>query len=289
MPSGRSASREGADPVRDDGPVHGPHRGRADPARRRLPLEPLRLDGRRPLHADRARVRLDVPRPGARRAVDERQGSANGRAFIGRDAIRRELARADVALAAHRARRRLERLRPDLRRSRAHPAEGPHPGPGRVLRLRRRAEPARLRDEPDVLADAPAPHCAGAGAAGPNGRGLACQAGGWRAPPLRVLRRGSRSSPCSTRSEGRPDDGEDQRRQVERREAVPARRALDGRGPHLRRDRHRWRAQRPHERRLPGEGGPEDARPRAPADLRRRGDHGGAPAGLLVHDASRTR
>ena len=43
--------------------VHAAHRGRPAPARRRLRLEPLRLERRPPLHADRARLGLDVPRP----------------------------------------------------------------------------------------------------------------------------------------------------------------------------------------------------------------------------------
>ena len=76
---------------------------------------------------DRARPRLDAPRPGDRRPRVHR--------------ARRDPARAgrqDVALEAHRARRRLARLRPDLRRGRAHPAQGPHADPGRVLHLRRR-------------------------------------------------------------------------------------------------------------------------------------------------------
>ena len=73
--------RAGRDPVRDDRAVHGPHRGRPGPPRRRLPLEPVRLDGRRPLDADRARAGLDVPRPraGHERAPAPRRRSATGR------------------------------------------------------------------------------------------------------------------------------------------------------------------------------------------------------------------
>ena len=70
----RSGTRSGGvgrgqrrDPVRDDRPVHGPDRGRAPAPRRRLPLEPLRLDRRRPVDPDRARPRLDGPRPRDRR------------------------------------------------------------------------------------------------------------------------------------------------------------------------------------------------------------------------------
>ena len=63
-----AASRgQGDHPDRDDRAVHGPDRGRARPARRRLPLEPLRLDRRRPDDPGRARPRLDVPRPRDRR------------------------------------------------------------------------------------------------------------------------------------------------------------------------------------------------------------------------------
>ena len=80
------------------------------------------------------------------------------RAFIGRRAIEREIAEQDLALAPDRPHRRLGRLRPDVRPGRAHPAQGPHADPRRVLRLRRRRHPGRLRHEPDVLADAPAAH-----------------------------------------------------------------------------------------------------------------------------------
>ena len=66
--------------------------------------------------------------------------------------------RQDVPLEAHRPRPRLARIRPAFRRGRAHPAEGPHADRGRVLHLRRRPQAAGLRDEPHVLADAPAPH-----------------------------------------------------------------------------------------------------------------------------------
>ena len=72
--------------------------------------------------------------------------AADDRAFIGRDAIERAGDEV-IALEAERPGRRLARLRPHLQRGRAHPAEGPHAGPGRVLRLRRRPQPARLRDE----------------------------------------------------------------------------------------------------------------------------------------------
>ena len=118
---------------------------------------------------------------------------ADDRAFIGRDAIARELARQDVALAAERPDRRLARLRPDLRRGRADPAQGPHADPGRVLRLRRRPRPARLRHEPDVLADAPAPHRPRPRPARPGRRpGSRVKLELAVEPPLRVLRRAGR-------------------------------------------------------------------------------------------------
>ncbi len=56
------------------------------------------------------------------------------------------------------------------------------------------------------------------------------------------------------------------------------------RRPDLRRDRRRWRPQRPDQRRLPRQGRAQDADPRAALAVRWRGDHRGAPPGLLVHD-----
>ena len=56
------------------------------------------------------------------------------------------------------------------------------------------------------------------------------------------------------------------------------------RRPHLRRDRHRWRPQRPGQRRLSREGGPQDPDHRASPPRRWRGHHRGAAPGLLVHD-----
>ncbi len=70
--------RAGDHPDRDDRAVHGPDRGRSRPARRRLPLEPLRLDRCRPDHADRAGSRLDVPRPGDRRPDVHRPATRSG-------------------------------------------------------------------------------------------------------------------------------------------------------------------------------------------------------------------
>ena len=53
-------------------------------------------------------------------------------------------------------------------------------------------------------------------------------------------------------------------------------------GPALRRDRHRWRPQRPDQRRLPGPGRDEDARPRTAPRPGRRRRHRGAVPGLPV-------
>ena len=81
MPSSRRR-RERRRPVRVDGAVDGPDRGRPAAARRRLPVEPVRLDRRPPLDPDRARPRLDVPGTSPRTTG----------AFLGRDAIAREIA-----------------------------------------------------------------------------------------------------------------------------------------------------------------------------------------------------
>ena len=76
----------------------------------------------------RARPGLDGPGP--RRPTSGRSSGAT-RSVASRGQ--------DVALAADGAGRRLARLRPDLRRSGPHPAQGPHPDPGRVLPVRRPA------------------------------------------------------------------------------------------------------------------------------------------------------
>ena len=65
---------------------------------------------------------------------------------------------------------------------------------------------------------------------------------------------------------------------------MPKRTTHSTRRPDLRRHRHRRRPQRPGQRRLPRQGRAQDADPRAAPSRRRRGDHRGAPAGLLVHD-----
>ena len=78
--------------VRPRGAVHAPHRGRPAAARRRLRVEPLRLDGRGPLDPDRARLRLDAPRPRRRRPRVHRAPGDRARAR-----------RQDLALADDRA------------------------------------------------------------------------------------------------------------------------------------------------------------------------------------------
>ena len=52
----------------------------------------------------------------------------------------------------------------------------------------------------------------------------------------------------------------------------------------VRRHRHRWRPQRPHQRRLSGQGRPQHPDHRAPPSGRRSGHHRRAASGLLVHD-----
>ena len=131
---------------------------------------------------------------------------ADDRAFIGRDAIRREL-------ADRTSRWKLTGLVVDWREyDRIYdeagliPPKDHTPDPGRVLHLRRRAQPARLCHQPDVLADAAAPHRDGQGAARPPGAGLARQARAGRQPPLRILRRArDAAAPLQPRREGRPE------------------------------------------------------------------------------------
>ena len=57
----------------------------------------------------------------------------------------------------------------------------------------------------------------------------------------------------------------------------------------LRRDHRRRRPQRPRQRRVPREGRPQGADPRAPAPRRRRGDHRGAASRASTSRRSRTR
>ena len=209
--------------------------------------------------------------------------ATDDRAFIGRDAIRRELRRQDLALEADRARRRLARLRPDLRRGRAssRPRTTPRSRTSTTSTtttcnqlgyatsqmyspmLQRHIALARV---PLDRADA----------------GLAGQARAGGQPPLRVLRRrtSTRTAPLQPRAKDRLTCRR-RRRHPDARARREGRADDDGRGapdrgrdasprrPDLRRDRHRRRPQRADERRLPGEGRPADAHPRAAPPRRR--------------------
>ena len=107
---------------------HAPDRGRAAAPRRRLRVEPLRLDGRGPL----------VARSSSAGAGWSATWPTDDRGVHRPPRHRARARRQDLALAADRAHRRLGRLRSDLRRGRAHPAQGPHADPWRDVRLRRR-------------------------------------------------------------------------------------------------------------------------------------------------------
>ena len=240
---------------------------------------------------DLAPARRTAPAPPRRSATA--RTATTGRSSA-RDAIRREL-------ADKTSRWQLTGLVVDWRdydriydERGPDPAQGPHAAPGRVLRLRRRAQPARLRDEPDVLADAPAPHRARPRPARPDGARLTRQAGDGREPPLRVLRR-ARDAPAPvqpTTKDGltmaKTNGTKASNARRARAEALGTG-ALDARGANLRRDRRRRGPQRDDERGLPREGRPADARARAPRQRRRRGDHRGAPARASGSRRSRTR
>ena len=215
--------------------------------------------------------------------------AADDRAFIGRPALERELRDqtsrwklTGLVLDWQDYDRHYDAAGPD-------PAEGPHPDPGRVLRLRRRRHAARLRDEPDVLADAPAPHRPGPRAARSDQAGLARQARAAGQPPLRILRRRRQPGCRSTTPIGGPPDGEDRPLPRPPRNGhatdpvtnLPDRRA----------------AERTYDAIVIGAGhnglvngaylaknGLKTLHPRAAPPRRRRGDHRGAPAGVLVHD-----
>ena len=135
-----------------DGAAHGPHRGRAAARRRRLLLEPLRLDRPRPGHAGRARLGLDA----ARHRHDER-------AFVGRRALRAEIAERDVALGHARARRRLAGLGPGLDEAGLVPPKDETPLDYESMLYDDGRRAGRLRDELHVLAGAAAPHRASPG------------------------------------------------------------------------------------------------------------------------------
>ena len=146
---------------------------RAD--RCRLPLQPLRVQRRPVLDADRARLRLDVPRPRHRRP----------RRFIGRGAIRS--ARSPTRRRAGRCVGLVDRLaglRSALPRRRADPAEGRDAARLRDDAVRRRRRPRRLRDQLHVLPDAATPHRHGSGASRPRRARLAGQRRADDQPPV---------------------------------------------------------------------------------------------------------
>ena len=89
------------------------------------------------------------------------------RRFIGRDAIRRELADGTSRFRTTGLVVDWKRLGPRPRRGRPHPAQGPHPRPGGDVRVRRRRGAGRVRDELHVLAGPPAAHRDRAGARSP--------------------------------------------------------------------------------------------------------------------------
>ena len=114
--------------------------------------------------------------------------------------------RRHLALAADRPRPRLGGLRPDLQRGRADPAQGPHADPGGVVRVRRRDPAGRLQHELHVLADAPAPHRAGAGPA--RARRTRDARSGWRSTSTIATSTSGRGRPgcrSTTRRGRRPD------------------------------------------------------------------------------------
>ena len=120
---------------------------------------------------DLARRRSPVHRPSRPRARDRRQ---------------------DVALGDARPHRRLARLRSGLQRGRAHPAQGPHAGPGGLDVLRRRLRTGRVRHELHVLPDAPAPHRDRPDPTGPREARDEGEPRVHRRPPLRAGRRACR-------------------------------------------------------------------------------------------------
>ena len=170
---GRRGSRPAA--VRRGGAPDDPDRGRPGPHQRRVLLEPVRLHRPRPHHPQGARVRLDAQGHRRRRPSVHRSQRDPPRAR-----------RQDVAMGHRRARRRLGRLRPGLQRGRPHPTQGRDPARLRVDAVRRRRRADRLRDEPDVLPHAAAPHRDGAGPTGARRLRDAREPRAHHQPPLRV-------------------------------------------------------------------------------------------------------
>ena len=173
-----------------------------------------------------------------------------------------------------------------LQRGRADPAQGPHArSVEEWMLLRRRRRAGRLRHQLHVLADAPAPHRASPGCS-PSSRSSAPRSTS-RSPSTTTTSTvaGARSPGCrsTTQRERRPDMTTDEAPEG-RPQASSTKSTRDVGRPDLRRHRRRRRPQRPGQRRVPRQGRAQDADPRAAPPRRRRGDHRGAPPGLLVHD-----
>ncbi len=84
-----SIEGHGVHAIRARGAVHAPHRGRAAAPRRRLRLQPLRLERRAQVDTDRARLGVDVQgprrrRPGVHRPQGPRDGARATRPRAGR-------------------------------------------------------------------------------------------------------------------------------------------------------------------------------------------------------------
>ena len=141
----------------------------------------------------------------------------------------------------------------------------------------------RLRDELHVLAGAAAPHRASPGCAPSWPPGTRVNLEVTVNHRYEHVAADARGCPSTTPSERRPDDDDEEDRPPRPRRPPRAAKAA-ARRAHLRRHRHRRRPQRPRQRRLPRQGRPADADPRAPAPRRRRRHHRGAAPRLLVHD-----
>ena len=197
--------------------------------------------------------------------------------------------REDVALAPDRPHRRLGRLRPDRTTAAGLiPPKDHTPIHDEYFVYDDDGDPGRLRHQPDVLADAPAPHRPDPRPPGARGtRARRSSSSSTSTTATSTSRRGRPGSRSTTQHERRPDMTTDKRTKKADRKAstakaeAPATSASDRTYDAIVIGA---RAQRHGQRRLPGQGRAQDADPRAPAERRRRGDHRGAPAGLLVHD-----
>ena len=132
------------------------------------------FNDQRVLDADRARLRLDVPRPG-----QHRRGASSDVAAIERELADKTSRWKMVGLMID-----WQRLGSSLRRGRPDPAEGRDAGRLRDDAVRRRGEPRRLHHQLHVLADVAAAHRHGPGAARSGQARLAGQPGAHDQPPL---------------------------------------------------------------------------------------------------------